>query len=202
MRIERRPSRRLFLTGAATAAGALAPRRLRPALAVAGVPERALHRRGHDDAGAAGAARRRRRWRKEFPEADISPDFKANGSTDPDDPAYQALAANGFADWRLKVGGLVERPASNSRSPTSAPCRRARQITRHDCVEGWSCIGKWTGVPARQRARRGRAQAEGALHRLHLRRRAGEDARRQRPLLRDASTSRTPSTRRRSSPTT
>jgi DMSO/TMAO reductase YedYZ molybdopterin-dependent catalytic subunit len=20
------------------------------------------------------------------------------------------------------------------------------QITRHDCVEGWSCIGKWTGV--------------------------------------------------------
>jgi DMSO/TMAO reductase YedYZ molybdopterin-dependent catalytic subunit len=21
------------------------------------------------------------------------------------------------------------------------------QITRHDCVEGWSCIGKWTGVP-------------------------------------------------------
>ena len=21
------------------------------------------------------------------------------------------------------------------------------QITRHDCVEGWSAIGKWTGVP-------------------------------------------------------
>ena len=21
------------------------------------------------------------------------------------------------------------------------------QITRHDCVEGWSCIGKWKGVP-------------------------------------------------------
>ena len=21
------------------------------------------------------------------------------------------------------------------------------QITRHDCVEGWSCIGEWTGTP-------------------------------------------------------
>src|SRR3954469_4152480 len=45
----------------------------------------------------------------EYTEADLSPAFRANGSTAPDDPAYQDMAANGFVDWRLKVGGLVER---------------------------------------------------------------------------------------------
>jgi DMSO/TMAO reductase YedYZ molybdopterin-dependent catalytic subunit len=62
---------------------------------------------------------------KEFPASAISATFKPNGSTDPDDTAYRALAANGFADWRLEIGGLVERPASRSASPRSAPCRRA-----------------------------------------------------------------------------
>jgi DMSO/TMAO reductase YedYZ molybdopterin-dependent catalytic subunit len=82
---------------------------------------------------------------REFSEKDISPDFRANGSTDPDDPDYVALAANGFADWRLSVGGLVERPATFSLADLRAMPSRT-QITRHDCVEGWSCIGKWKGV--------------------------------------------------------
>ena len=81
---------------------------------------------------------------REFSEADISPAFRANGSTDPDDADYRALAANGFADWRLKVGGLVENPAEFSLTDLRAMPART-QITRHDCVEGWSCIGKWTG---------------------------------------------------------
>src|SRR5690242_12145096 len=46
----------------------------------------------------------------EFAEADISPDFRSNGTHNPEDADYQALARNGFADWRLDVGGLVERP--------------------------------------------------------------------------------------------
>jgi DMSO/TMAO reductase YedYZ molybdopterin-dependent catalytic subunit len=81
----------------------------------------------------------------EFAEADMSPDFRANGSTDPDDPAYRAHAANGFAGWRLSVGGLVDAPAEFSLADLRAMPART-QITRHDCVEGWSCIGKWTGV--------------------------------------------------------
>jgi DMSO/TMAO reductase YedYZ molybdopterin-dependent catalytic subunit len=82
---------------------------------------------------------------REFAEADISPKFKANGSTDPDDPAYRALLANSFADWKLKVGGVVENPLELSLADLRAmPARE--QITRHDCVEGWSCIGKWKGV--------------------------------------------------------
>jgi len=83
---------------------------------------------------------------QEFTEADLSPVFKANGSTSPDDPAYKRLAENGFADWRLQVGGLVERPAEFSLDELRAMPSRT-QITRHDCVEGWSCIGKWKGVP-------------------------------------------------------
>ena len=57
-----------------------------------------------------------------------------------------AMAANGFADWRLKVDGLVETPAEFSLADLRAMPSRT-QITRHDCVEGWSCIGKWKGVP-------------------------------------------------------
>ena len=82
---------------------------------------------------------------REYSEADISRDFKANGSTGVDDDAYRALAANGFADWKLKVGGLVETPLELSLAELRAMPART-QITRHDCVEGWSCIGKWTGV--------------------------------------------------------
>jgi DMSO/TMAO reductase YedYZ molybdopterin-dependent catalytic subunit len=82
----------------------------------------------------------------EFTEADLSPRFKANGSSDPPDPRYRALARGGFAAWRLEVGGLVQRPASLSLAGLRALPART-QITRHDCVEGWSCIGKWTGVP-------------------------------------------------------
>ncbi len=82
---------------------------------------------------------------REFTEADLSPKFKANGSTDPDSPEYQAMVANNFADWKLKVGGLVETPMEFSLADLRAlPSRE--QITRHDCVEGWSCIGKWKGV--------------------------------------------------------
>jgi DMSO/TMAO reductase YedYZ molybdopterin-dependent catalytic subunit len=82
---------------------------------------------------------------REYGEADLSPDFRANGNTDPADAAYRALAAKGFADYRLEVAGLVEHPGSFSLADLKALPSRT-QITRHDCVEGWSCIGKWQGA--------------------------------------------------------
>ena len=82
----------------------------------------------------------------EYSEADISPAFRGNGSTDPQDEEYLDLVANHFANWRLKVHGLVERELSLSLEELRGLPART-QITRHDCVEGWSCIGKWTGVP-------------------------------------------------------
>jgi DMSO/TMAO reductase YedYZ molybdopterin-dependent catalytic subunit len=82
----------------------------------------------------------------EYSEADISPAFRGNGSTDPQDEAYLSLVDSHFTDWRLKVHGLVEHELSLSREELRALPART-QITRHDCVEGWSCIAKWTGVP-------------------------------------------------------
>jgi DMSO/TMAO reductase YedYZ molybdopterin-dependent catalytic subunit len=81
----------------------------------------------------------------EYPQSAITSTFKPNGSIDPDDPAYVALRQGGFADWKLEVGGLVERPMKLALADLrNLPSRT--QITRHDCVEGWSCIGQWKGV--------------------------------------------------------
>jgi DMSO/TMAO reductase YedYZ molybdopterin-dependent catalytic subunit len=82
---------------------------------------------------------------REYSPGAITPTFKPNGSVDPDDPAYVALRQGGFADWRLEVGGLVERPMKLSLSDLRELPSRS-QITRHDCVEGWSCIGQWKGA--------------------------------------------------------
>lgn len=83
---------------------------------------------------------------REFTPADISPVFKVNGTRMPDSQEYAALLEDNFADWRLRVEGLVANPLEISLSELKAMPQRA-QITRHDCVEGWSAIGKWQGVP-------------------------------------------------------
>ncbi|NIJ09547.1 DMSO/TMAO reductase YedYZ molybdopterin-dependent catalytic subunit [Sphingomonas vulcanisoli] len=83
---------------------------------------------------------------REFPASDMSPVFRTNGNTMPQSEAYQAHVVHRFADWRLLIDGLVRRPQSLSLAQIRAMPTRT-QITRHDCVEGWSAIGKWTGVP-------------------------------------------------------
>jgi DMSO/TMAO reductase YedYZ molybdopterin-dependent catalytic subunit len=83
---------------------------------------------------------------REYSVRDISPTFKPNGTLSPDSDDYRALAASGFKDWRLAVDGMVRRPLSLSLAQLQAPTART-QITRHDCVEGWSAIGQWTGLP-------------------------------------------------------
>src|SRR5499426_4159854 len=86
------------------------------------------------------------RLAREFSDSDITPDFKSNGTGNPSDKDYQLLAGGNFADWRLRVDGLVDEALDLSLSDLRALPPRT-QITRHDCVEGWSCIGKWTGTP-------------------------------------------------------
>jgi len=81
---------------------------------------------------------------REFAVSDISPHFRGNGTTDPGDATYAAHTAAGFADWKLAVGGLVNNPLELSLDQVRALPQRT-QITRHDCVEGWSAIGQWTG---------------------------------------------------------
>jgi DMSO/TMAO reductase YedYZ molybdopterin-dependent catalytic subunit len=58
---------------------------------------------------------------------------------------YVADAAQQFGNWRLEVSGLVKQPARFTLAELKSMPSRT-QITRHDCVEGWSVIGKWKGV--------------------------------------------------------
>ena len=86
------------------------------------------------------------RMAPEFAEADIRQGQRPNGSVDPDSAEYLALRDVGFAGYSLSVKGLVDAPVSLSYAELQRMPART-QITRHDCVEGWSCIAKWTGVP-------------------------------------------------------
>jgi DMSO/TMAO reductase YedYZ molybdopterin-dependent catalytic subunit len=82
---------------------------------------------------------------REYREADLSPIFRSNGTAMPGGDDYAQHVAEQFANWRLIVDGLVATPLSIPiQTLRSLPHRT--QITRHDCVEGWSAIGKWHGV--------------------------------------------------------
>ena len=92
---------------------------------------------------------------QEFSAADLSPEFRSNGTSMPDNEAYVRLAQTGFVDYHLVVDGLVEQPQQLSLDDVRALPSRT-QITRHDCVEGWSAIGQWKGArlgPLLERAR-------------------------------------------------
>ena len=80
----------------------------------------------------------------EFTPDQMSPVFRTNGNSNPNTADYNRHVAENFANWRLDIGGLVDRPLRLSLTDIGAFPQRA-QITRHDCVEGWSAIGKWQG---------------------------------------------------------
>jgi DMSO/TMAO reductase YedYZ molybdopterin-dependent catalytic subunit len=80
-----------------------------------------------------------------YDESEIRQPQRPNGTSDPRTEDYLALQASGFADYRLTITGLVERQLSFSLDELrNMPAQS--QVTRHDCVEGWSCIAKWTGT--------------------------------------------------------
>lgn len=76
---------------------------------------------------------------------DISPRFWPNGKM-PTRSDWRRLADNGFRDFRLRVGGLVERPVDLSLADI-AKLGETEQITMHHCIQGWSGIAQWGGIP-------------------------------------------------------
>jgi DMSO/TMAO reductase YedYZ molybdopterin-dependent catalytic subunit len=88
----------------------------------------------------------RNKLAREFNERDISRYFKANGNPPPITMDYTADAANQWSQWRLKISGLIQEPADLTLTELKSMPSHT-QITRHDCVEGWSAIAKWRGVP-------------------------------------------------------
>jgi DMSO/TMAO reductase YedYZ molybdopterin-dependent catalytic subunit len=83
---------------------------------------------------------------REYQERDVDRQFRVNGFATPSDARYTNLVAGNFAGYRLIVDGAVERPQVFSLDQLRRMPQQT-QITRHDCVEGWSVIGKWSGVP-------------------------------------------------------
>lgn len=83
---------------------------------------------------------------KLYSENDIDKHFRTNGFDTPSDDAYRRLSREAYRSYRLVVDGAIERPqAFTLRRLRSMQAQT--EITRHDCVEGWSAIGKWNGVP-------------------------------------------------------
>ena len=87
----------------------------------------------------------RRAPQAEFTRDDISPFFWANGKV-PTSEVWNALAAGDFKDYRLKVYGLVENPTELSLSDLEVLGKKT-QITLHHCIQGWSGIAEWGGLP-------------------------------------------------------
>ncbi|MDQ6931951.1 MAG: molybdopterin-dependent oxidoreductase [Candidatus Eremiobacteraeota bacterium] len=82
---------------------------------------------------------------KLYPESAIDKDFRLNGFDTPSDDAYRRLQREGYRSYRLVVDGAVQKPQAFT-LPRLRSMQMQTQITRHDCVEGWSAIGKWSGV--------------------------------------------------------
>jgi thiosulfate reductase cytochrome b subunit len=83
--------------------------------------------------------------KQEYSRSEVSEFFRINGYP-PDTPEYKNLLANNFSDWRLKIYGLVENQMEVSLHDLYS-MRKQSQITEHYCIQGWTAIGEWSGVP-------------------------------------------------------
>jgi DMSO/TMAO reductase YedYZ molybdopterin-dependent catalytic subunit len=86
---------------------------------------------------------------REYSVADISDDFPVVGTRMPGNINYVMSLSNNFRDWRLRVGGLVDRPLSLSLADLKK-LPAITSITSHSCEEGWTAIGQWTGTALSQ----------------------------------------------------
>lgn len=85
------------------------------------------------------------RPRKQYKKEEISEFFRVNGYP-PETEEFKKLEAGGFKDWRLKIHGLVENELELTLDDLKA-LPKQEQITKHICIQGWSAIGEWGGVP-------------------------------------------------------
>lgn len=83
----------------------------------------------------------------QYSEVDISPRLWTNGVI-PVSEEFTSLLKRGFSDYKLRVDRLVEKPGEFSYAQIKAMPKQ-QQITCHFCVQGWSGVAKWAGVPMR-----------------------------------------------------
>ena len=76
---------------------------------------------------------------------EVSPHFWPNGKMPVRDD-WKRLAADHFRNYRLQVRGLVENPVELSLSELRA-FGMEEFVTMHHCIQGWTGIAQWKGVP-------------------------------------------------------
>ncbi|WP_369205627.1 molybdopterin-dependent oxidoreductase [Streptomyces sp. PU-14G] len=87
--------------------------------------------------------------RQDYSRSKLSVEHRVNGKP-PCSTEYKLMAVHNFADWRLEIGGLVERPMTLTLDDLRALREPHSQRVLHNCVQGWSSIGEWGGVPLRE----------------------------------------------------
>jgi DMSO/TMAO reductase YedYZ molybdopterin-dependent catalytic subunit/thiosulfate reductase cytochrome b subunit len=87
--------------------------------------------------------------RQNYPAAQLSPEHRVNGKP-PTAASYKVMAVHNFVDWRLRVGGLVEQPVTLDLAALRSLAEPQTQRVLHNCVQGWSSIGEWSGLPLGQ----------------------------------------------------
>jgi DMSO/TMAO reductase YedYZ molybdopterin-dependent catalytic subunit/thiosulfate reductase cytochrome b subunit len=92
---------------------------------------------------------RRLNSRQNYPAARLSPEHRVNGKP-PTATNYKVMAVHNFVDWRLRVGGLVEQPMTLDLDALRSLAEPQTQRVLHNCVQGWSSIGEWSGLPLGQ----------------------------------------------------
>lgn len=90
----------------------------------------------------------RLRSRQDYHVSEITPRHRVNGYP-PTSDEYKRLADDGFNDWRLRIEGLVANPFELSLKDLHGLPQQA-QITKHNCIQGWSGVAEWGGVPMRE----------------------------------------------------
>ncbi|HEY2087393.1 MAG TPA: molybdopterin-dependent oxidoreductase [Mycobacterium sp.] len=85
------------------------------------------------------------RSRQNYPERKLTMQHRVNGKP-PCSTEYKVMAVHNFADWRLRVGGLVENPVTLDLAELRALGEPEMQRVMHNCVQGWTSIGQWSGL--------------------------------------------------------
>jgi sulfoxide reductase catalytic subunit YedY len=80
-----------------------------------------------------------------YRDKDVSPYFWLNGKM-PTREDWKRMAKTDFAEYKLRIGGLVENPIELSLADLRA-LGTTEYITMHHCIQGWTGIAKWSGVP-------------------------------------------------------
>lgn len=83
--------------------------------------------------------------KQEHERSEVSPFFRINGFP-PETEEYQNLKHTNFSDWKLQIDGLVEKPVKLTLGELQT-MKKQVQVTEHYCIQGWTAIAEWGGVP-------------------------------------------------------